>query len=122
MKKVVRLTESDLNKIIKRIISENMDFISDLNQYKYKSEKRSVDEIIDDEFNRFITDYGDLNPRAFETFEDFVYRIAIPLVVRPILMSFNFKGNINKKRKYEELLTEYIIKKYKEQLMEYFMK
>ncbi len=118
MKKIVRLTESDLRKIVKRVISESMDFISDLNEYKYKRELRSVDEILDDNFNKFITTYN-LVVSAFKSFDDFAYQVIYAFVVRPTLYSFNFKGNKTKERRYKELLTDYAIEKYQEQLKEY---
>lgn len=118
MKKIVRLTESDLIRIVKRVIYENVDSISDLNQYKYKRELRGVDEILDDNFNEFITTYN-LVVSAFESFDDFVYQVIVGFVVRPTLHSFNFKGNKTKERKYKELLTDYAIEKYQEQLKEY---
>jgi hypothetical protein len=121
MKKIVRLTETDLIKIVNRVISESIDFISDLNQYKYKREMRSIDEIIDDNFNSFITTHN-LNVNAFKSFDDFSYQVIRAFVVDPTLYSFNFKDNKTKKRKYEELLTNYIFEKYKEQLIEYSMR
>lgn len=121
MKKVVRLTESDLVRIVKIVISESDYSISDLEQYKYKRETRSVDEIIEDEFNEFITN-DQLDPKSFKSFDEFCNQVVIGLIVRPTLYKYNFKGNKIKEREYKELLTNYIIKKYKKRLKEYFKK
>lgn len=121
MKKVIRLTESDLVRIVKIVISESDYSISDLEQYKYKRETRSIDEIIEDNFNEFITDIQ-LNPKAFKSFGDFCHQVVVGLIVRPTLYKFDFKGNKTKEREYKELLANYIIKKYKKRLKEYFTK
>ena len=118
MKKIIKLTESDLTRIVQRVISESVDFISDLNEYKYKRELRSVDEILDDNFKEFITTHN-LVVSAFKSFDDFAYQVMYAFVMIPTLYSFNFKGNKTKERKYKELLTQYAIEKYQEQLKEY---
>jgi hypothetical protein len=114
MKKVIRLTESDLVRIVKRVINETDEklSISNLNGYLNKRVTKSIDELIEDEIDKGL---GLLKGLFNEPFEKFKKEIS-GYSYWGIKNSFNFKGNKTKEREYKEFLLDYISKKFNTKL------
>jgi hypothetical protein len=101
MKKVIRLTESDLSRIIKRIINEDWKdkYSPELKKRISSFDKNRLDELIEKSLS-------DNDPCTFRIFNDFLYIIVINVVVdyldedvfSDLDMSYNFGSQ--KRNKY----------------------
>jgi hypothetical protein len=117
MKKIIRLTESELIEIVKRVISEEtyeIKKISDLDRF-YIKKGESLNDHISNVVDNAMTN---IEPKAFKNenhfFEEMGGLITFKLLRGSI---FYFKQKDEKyRRKVREFLLEYIPKKYKSKL------
>ena len=114
MKKVIKLTESDLVRIVKRVINETDEKLSipNLNGYLYKRVTKSIDELIEDKIDEGL---GIMKGLFNVPFDEFKKQITAYSYME-IKHSFNFKGNKTKERGYKEFLLDYISKKFNTKL------
>jgi len=118
MKKVIKLTESDLTNIVKRVITEEsyeINKISDLNRFYHKKDISLNDHIL----NVVNKTMDNIDPNGVFKNEDHFLEEMAGLITYTLLKKpgFYFRQKDGRYRnKVKEFLFEYIPKKYKSKL------
>jgi len=108
MKRIIRLTESDLTRIVRRVMSEEVDQLSDLKKLMRKNDDKTLEDEIEERVNHA---FKNLDPKAFKTLEKYSTELSA-LVSYRLLPKFMFKDNVTKKYETRDILINYIKKKY----------
>jgi hypothetical protein len=110
MKKIIKLTESDLAHIVKRVINEmddknNITSINDLDQFLLKSDNLSN---FKDEIKKSFKKWSSsIDPNL----KDYANVVSI-MTTRDVLPRLRFKDNKSKKLMVRDFLIDYIENKY----------
>jgi hypothetical protein len=115
MKKIIRITESELSRVVGRLLyeeSDEIEKISDVERFFNKdgiSLSNHISEVVDETIDN-------IEPKGFKNENHFLEQMG-GLVTFKLLRSFYFKQKDEKyKRKVREFLLDYIPKKFKSKL------
>ena len=117
MKKIIKLTEMDLARIVKRVINEESDEIKNISDAERFFRKDDIS--LNDHILKVVDDtMNNIDPNGFKNEKHFIEEIG-GLITNKLLRGngFYFKQKDEKfRRKVKEFLFEYIPKKYKSKL------
>jgi hypothetical protein len=116
MKRIIKLTESDLTRIVKRVMSEEVDQLSDLKKLMRKNDDKPLEDEIEERLNHAFKNF---DPKAFETLEEYSTGLSATVAYR-LLPKFTFKDNVTKKYDARDFLINYIKKKYSSKFKKHY--
>jgi hypothetical protein len=88
---ISQLKESDLTRIVKRLMSEEVDQLSDLKKLMRKNDDQSLEDAIEEKINHA---FKNLDPKAFKTLEKYSTELSA-LVSYKLLPKFMFSKNVD---------------------------
>ena len=113
---ISQLKESDLTRIVKRLMSEEVDQLSDLKKLMRKNDDQSLEDAIEEKINHA---FKNLDPKAFKTLEKYSTELSA-LVSYKLLPKFMFNDNVTKKYDARDFLINYIKKKYSSKFKKHY--
>jgi hypothetical protein len=120
MKKIIRLTESDLTRIIKRVINEENMFnsLSDVKLFYLKNSPKSLEDLIEEQVNFWL---HRLDPVGVGSLDKL--KLAVGSLTWDKVRSWvRFKDNKTKENMCKSFIIDYVGKKYNSKIEKYYNK
>jgi hypothetical protein len=120
MKKIIRLTESDLTRIITRVINEENMFnsLSDVKLFYLKNSPKSLEDLIEEQVNFWL---HRLDPVGVGSLDKL--KLAVGALTWGKVQSWvRFKDNKTKENMCKSFIIDYVGKKYNSKIEKYYNK